>query len=158
MLGADHGTDPATGLAAIRTATLTRSPISDGRGPKEVEQSVSVLDSAGEAQTGAGSLESQWRSCPSSGVAQGSGEDHWTFDFDAVQNRGDTVSVSMAASNVESGGRVCQTAIGISANVVVEACACLWADSPIGATRADATLAGNNAEQLVAAMLDKVKV
>jgi PknH-like protein len=127
MLGADHGTDPSTGLAATRTETLTRSPISDGRGPREVEQSVSVFGSAGEAETVVTSVESQWRSCGSSGVAQGSGEDHWTFEFSAVQFRGDVVSVSMAASNVESGGRACQTAIGIRANVIVEA----WA-LPVG--------------------------
>jgi PknH-like extracellular domain len=153
-----HGIDPSTGLAATRTETLTRSPISDGRGPREVEQSVSVFGSAGEAETVVTSVESQWRSCGSSGVAQGSGEDHWTFDFSAVQFRGDVVSVSMAAGNVESGGSACQTAIGIRANVVVEAWACLWVDFPIGATAADPTVAGDNAGQLVAAMLDKVKV
>ena len=51
-----------------------------------------------------------------------------------------------------------QTAIGIRANVVVEAWACLWANSPIGRTAADPALAGDNAGQLVDAMLDKVKV
>jgi serine/threonine protein kinase len=158
MLGAYHGTDSATGLAATRTAILTRAPLSDGRGPTELEQSVSVFDSADDAQTLATSVESQWRACNSGGVGQGSGEDHWTFNFGTLQNRGDVVSVSMAASNIESGGRACQTAIGIRANVVVEAWTCLWADSPIGTTAADPTLAGDNSEQLVAAMLDKVKV
>jgi serine/threonine-protein kinase len=144
MLGAYHATDSATGLAAIRTAILTRSPISNGRGPKELEQSVSVFGTADEARTFATTLESQWRACTSGGVAQGSGEDHWTFDFSAVQNRGDVVSVSMAASNVESGGRACQTAIGIRANVVVEAWTCLWADFPIGTTTADPSVAGDH--------------
>jgi hypothetical protein len=64
----------------------------------------------------------------------------------------------MAAGNVESGGRACQTAMGIRANVVVQAWACLRADSPIGTTTADRSLAGDNADQIVAVMLDKVKV
>lgn len=64
----------------------------------------------------------------------------------------------MAAANIESGGRACQTAIGVRANAVVEAWTCLWADFPIGATRGDPSVAGHHAEQLVAAMLDKVKV
>jgi hypothetical protein len=34
----------------------------------------------------------------------------------------------------------------------------LWADFPIGTTAADPSVAGEHAEQLVAAMLDNVKV
>ncbi len=158
MLGADHGSDTSTGLAAMRSQILTRSPISNGEGPKEVEQSVSVFGSGDEAKAVVTAVESQWRSCASNRVVQGSGEDIWTFDFSAVQFRGDVVTVSMAAPQVESGGRACQTAIGLRANVVVEAWTCLWADFPIGTTRGDPSVAGHHAEQLVAAMLDKVKV
>jgi serine/threonine-protein kinase len=102
-------------------------------------------------------VDSQWRSCASNGVVQGSGEDKWTFDFSAVHFRGDVVTVSMAAPQIESGGRACQTATGLRANVVVEAWTCLWADFPIGATKGDPSVAGHYAEQLIAAMLDKVK-
>jgi hypothetical protein len=48
---------------------------------------------------------------------------------------GDVVTVSMAAPHTESGGRACQTTIGLRANVVVGAWTCLWADYPIGTTR-----------------------
>jgi hypothetical protein len=158
MLGADHGSDTSTGLVAMRSQILTRSPISNGEGPKEVEQSVFVFGSGDQAKTAVTAVESQWRPCASNGVVQGSGEDKWTFHFSAVQFHGDVVTVSMAAANIESGGRACQTAIGIRANVVVEAWTCLWADFPIGTTTADPSVAGHHAQQLVAAMLDKVKV
>jgi hypothetical protein len=141
----------------MRSQILTRSPISNGEGPKEVEQSVSVFSSGDEAKAAVTPLESQWRPCASNGVVQGSGEDKWTFDFSPVQFRGDVVTVSMAAPQIESGGRACQTAIGVRANVVAEAWACLWVDFPIGATRGDASVAGHYAEQLIAAMLDKVR-
>ena len=113
MLGADQGSDPSTGLVAMRSQTLTRSPLSNGRGPALVEQSVSVFGSGDEAKAVVTALESQWRSCANSGVTQGSGEDTSTFDFSAVQFRGDVVTVSMAAAQIESGGRACQTAIGV---------------------------------------------
>ena len=142
----------------MRSQILTRSPTSNGEGPKEVEQSVSVFGSEDEAKAVVTAVESQWRSCASNRVVQGSGEDTWTFDFSAVQFRGDVVTVSMAAPQVESGGRACQTAIGLRANVVVEAWTCLWADFPIGTTTGDPGVAGHHAEQLVTAMLDKVKV
>ena len=158
MLGADHGSDPSTGLVAMRSLTLNRPPGSNGRGPTEVEQSISVFGSGGEAQAVVSSVQSQWRSCAKNGVVEGSGEDKWTFDFSAVQFRGDVVTVSMAAPQIESGGRGCQTAIGVRANVVVEAWTCLWADFAIGTTRGDPSVAGDHAEQLVTAMLNKVKV
>jgi PknH-like extracellular domain len=89
---------------------------------------------------------------------QGSGEDTWIYDFSAVQFRGDVVTVSMAAPQIESGGRACQSAIGVRANVVVEAWSCLWAAFPIGTTTGDPSVAGHHAEPLVAVMLDKVKL
>jgi serine/threonine protein kinase len=158
MLGADHGSDPNTGRVAVRSQTLTRSPTSNGAGPKEVEQNASVFGSADEARATVTAVEGQWRSCASQGVVQGSGEDTWHFNFSDVQFRGDVVTVSMAAPQIESGGRACQTAIGLRANVVIEAWTCLWADAPIGATSGDTSLAGDHAEQLVTAMLDRVKV
>ena len=68
------------------------------------------------------------------------------------------VTVSMAAPQIVSGGRACQTAIGLRANVVVEARTCLWADFPIGTTKGDPSIAGHYPEQLIAAMLDKVRI
>jgi hypothetical protein len=70
----------------------------------------------------------------------------------------DVVTVSMAAPHIESGGRACQTAIRLRANVVVGAWTCLWANSPVGTSTADPSMARHYAEQLIAAMLDKVKV
>ncbi|GAC1646144.1 MAG: hypothetical protein NVS4B6_20050 [Mycobacterium sp.] len=102
--------------------------------------------------------QSQWRSCANNGVVEGSGEDTWHFNFSAVQFGGDVVTVSMAAPQVESGGRACQTAIGLRANVVVESWTCLWIDFPIGTTSGDPSMAGHHAERLIAAMLDKVTV
>ena len=142
----------------MRSQILTRAPGSNGRGPSEVEQRVSVLGSGDEAKAVITAVESQWQSCVKNGVVQGSGEDIWQFNFSAVQFGGDVVNVSMAAPQVESGGRACQTAIGIRANVVVEVWTCLWADFPIGTTTGDPSVAGHYGEQLIAAMLDKVKV
>jgi hypothetical protein len=103
-------------------------------------------------------VKSQWQPCTKNEVVQGSGEDRWPCDFSAVQFGGDVVTVSMAAPQIVSGGRACQTAIGPRANVVVEAWTCLWADFPIGTTKGDPSVAGHYAEQLIAAMLDEVKV
>lgn len=160
MLGAEHqwDSDPSIGLEAVRTKAFIRSSTSEGKGPKEVQQLVAVFESADQAQTTVAGAESQWRSCSSSGVTQGSGEDRWTFHFGAVQSRGDLASVSMAAGNIESGGRACQTAIGRRANVVVQAWACLWVNASYGATEPDPTEAGDSAGQLVAAMLENVKL
>jgi PknH-like extracellular domain len=90
----------------------------------------------------------------------GYGEDSWTYNFSDVQFHGDVSSVSMAAgSTAEVGGRACQTAIGLRANVVVETWTCLWANFPyFPATPADPNEAGDYAVQLVTAMLGKVKV
>lgn len=160
MLGAEHqwGTDPNSAPEAVRAKTYLRSPTSEGKGPKEVQQLVAVFSSPDQAQSAMASAVSLWRSCGSSGVTQGSGEDRWTFHFGDVQSRGDVASVSMAAGNIESGGRACQTAIGRRSNVMVQAWACLWVTSdPYGPATLDPNLAGDNAGQLAAAMLDKVK-
>lgn len=158
MLGADHSTAANAGLAAMRSKILTRPPGSSGQGPTEVEQSVSVFATVDQTKSVASATESQWESCANNGVVQGSGEDIWTFNFSTVQTAGDMVTVSMAAPQVESGGRACQSAIGVRANVMVEAWTCLWADYAIGTAKGDPSLAGRYAGQLVVAMLDKVKV
>ena len=54
----------------------------------------------------------------------------------------------MVAAQIVAGGRACQ----------VEAWTCLWVNFPIGTTAADPSVAGDHAEQLVTAMLNKVKV
>ena len=79
----------------------------------------------------------------------------WTFDSSALRFRGDIITVSMAAPQIVAGGRACRSAIGLGANVIVEAWTCLWVDFPIGTARGDPSVAGQNAEELVAAMLDK---
>lgn len=158
MLGAEHGSDPNAGLAAMRSQTLSRAPGSEGQGPTEVEQSVSVFSSGDEARAVVIAAESQWQLCAKNGVIQGSGEDIWHFDFGSVQFRGDMVTVSMAALNQESGNRACQTAIGLRANVVAEAWTCLWPNGyPVSTSNPDPSWAGRYAEHLVATMLDKVE-
>jgi len=64
-----------------------------------------------------------------------------------------------SVNNIAPAGRACQTAIGLRANVVVEAWTCVWANFPyFPATPADPNEAGDYAVQLVTAMLGKVRV
>jgi hypothetical protein len=86
--------------AAIRARDLSRWAARPSLGHRvrmdEGQRSVSVFGSGDEVKAVVTAVESQWRSCASNGVVQGSGEDSCTFDFSAVQFRGDVVTLSMA--------------------------------------------------------------
>jgi hypothetical protein len=50
MFGAEHGSDASTGVVAVRDQKINRSLYSDGRGPSDVEESISLFASPDEAE------------------------------------------------------------------------------------------------------------
>lgn len=153
-------TDGNTGLLAERNGKYSRPSVSEGNGPANVEERVRIFASVDEAKTAFNSSQAQWRSCAGHEVTVGYGESSWTYELADVQFHGDLSSVSMASGgNVTVGDRACQTAIGLRANVVVEAWTCLWVDFPYAPeTPADPNAAGEYAVQVVTAILDRIKI
>lgn len=160
MFNAEHISDENTGIVAERNGKYSRPSVSQGNGPANVEERVLTFASVEAAKIAFNSSQAQWRSCAGHEVTVGYGESSWTYELGDVQFHGDLSSVSMASGgNVTVGDRACQTAIGLRANVVVDAWTCIWADFPYApATPADPNAAGDYAVQVVTSILDRIKI
>jgi serine/threonine-protein kinase len=129
--------------------------------PYYVEETAAVFPSATQAQQILKSSGAQWHTCGSSEVGVTLGyENGRGFRLGDVEHDGDVIAVSMASWGGLNGLHACQQALGVRANVVVEARTCEepsipnfnWQE-PVNPAWASPT-----ATPLVNAMLNKVKI
>ena len=93
--------------------------------PYYVEQSAAVFSSAEQAQHLLKSSQSQWDTCSSSEVDVTLGfENGRSFKLGDVKHEGDLITIRMASWGGLNGLHACQQALGVRANVVVEARTC----------------------------------
>lgn len=130
--------------------------------PYWVEQTAAVFPSAQQAQQVLKSSQDQWDTCSGGEVDVTLGyENGRGFKLGRVQRDGDLISISMASASGLTGLHACQQALGIRANVVVEARTCeeptvpnfTWENPVVSPAWASPTAA-----PIANAMLDKVKV
>jgi serine/threonine protein kinase, bacterial len=128
--------------------------------PYWIEETAAVFSSAEQAQSFLKTSLAQWNTCSSTEVQVTLGfENGRTFKLGSVKHEGDVITVSMASWGGLNGLHACQQALGVRANVVVEARTCEepsvpnfnWQD-PVNPAWASPTAA-----PLASAMLNKVK-
>lgn len=126
-----------------------------------LEQTAVVVSSTEQAQKLLKSAQSQWDTCSSSQVDVTLGfENGRSFKLGDVKHEGDLITIRMASWDGLTGLHACQQALGVRANVIVEARTCEdpsvpnfnWQD-PLNPAWASPTAA-----PVANAMLDKVKV
>jgi serine/threonine protein kinase len=147
---------------AIRDQTL--KPDSYSGSGNTVQQTVVVYHSADLAQAVVAAESTHWATCAASDVVLSTGESGYGWNMSSVDHSNQMLSLQMYGASNESGSSfACQQALGARDNVVVSARTCLdsAADntaSPEQFLHLSPTLAGNYGRQVVAAMLDKVRV
>jgi hypothetical protein len=171
IFGAEQQVYANTGYEAIRDQTLgkTTSDIDD-----LVEQTVAVFSTPEQAQVVLASSTAQWRKCasghpdpdprypaaaqPKYSIDQDAGyEKGWGWYLTSVVVGDDLITMRMTAvSNLQGNAPACQLALGVRDNVVVKAKTCR--DTRTNPSRPDPSLAGDYAERLATAMLDRVQV
>ena len=175
IFGADQRVYADTGYEAIRDRTLgnTVSDIDD-----LVEQTAVVFSTADQAQAVLTSSTAQWRQCagghpapdprypagspaaapPEYSIGQDAGyERGWGWYLTNVVVGDGLITLRMSAvDNLNGNAPACQLALGVRDNVVVKAKTCV--DTRTGPSRPDPSLAGDYAERLTTAMLDRVQV
>jgi serine/threonine-protein kinase len=168
IFGAEHSVYDGTGFEEIRDQTLDPSSYTVGN---EVEQTAVVFPSADDAQNLLAAQTKQWQTCvslPSSvpgtpglqmGQKHGEGGLAWTLAN--VVTGANLITVKMAGYDNEAGShQACQQVLGVRVNVVIKTKACqemieTTTNNPIFT---DTSAAGNYAERIANAMLEKVRV
>jgi hypothetical protein len=153
--GAEHHVYQDTGFLQMRNQTLYPRPYTEtdanyvGR-PWHGQQTVVVFSTEKQARSVLISSEGKWRSCASEPVMEKGYEFTVAWELSSIQLRDNVLTVSMADPLPVPGPNAgaCQHALGMRANVLVEAVTCT----------ADTSVAGNGAERIVFAILDKVNV
>ena len=168
IFGADHSVYSGTGFDEIRDQTLDPSSYTVGN---QVEQTAVVFPSAQEAQAVLTVQTKQWQICadlPSSvpgtpglqmGQRHGEGGLAWTLAN--VVTGDNLITVKMAGYDNEAGShQACQQALGVRANVVVKTKACreMIQTTTTNPIFTNTSAAGDYAERMANAMLEKVKV
>ena len=171
IFGAEQQVYADTGYEAIRDQTLgkTTSDVDD-----LVEQTVVVFSTAEQAQAVLASSTAQWRECasgqpvpgprfpvasqPEYSIHQDAGyEKAWGWHLTNVVVGDNLITLRMSAvDNLNGNAPACQLALGVRDNVVTKAKTC-W-DTRTNPSRPDPSLAGNYADRLTTAMLDRVQV
>lgn len=144
-----------TGFVQMRNQHLyprpyTESQVIDSGGPWEGQQTVVVFPTEAQAQSVLTSSEDRWRSCASESVMEKGYEFTVPWALRNIQLRGDVLTVSLVDPSPVPGPNAgaCQHALGVRLNVLAEAVTCT----------AHTAVAGNGAERIVFAILDKVHV
>lgn len=162
IFGAEQQVYGDTGYQALRDQLLgkTVSDIDD-----LVEQTVVVFPTAQQAHAVLSSSTIQWQECASghpleypsdASISHDAGyERGWSWTLTDVAVGVDRITTRMTAvSNLNGNAPACQMALGVRVNVVVKTKTC-W-DTGTNPYEPDPALAGDFADRLAAAMLDRV--
>lgn len=171
IFGAEQRVYADSGYQAIRDQTFGKDKSNiDGL----VEQTAVVFPTAAQAQARLSASTAQWRKCanghpdpdprypaatqPEYSIGQDAGyEKGWGWYLDSVDVGDDMITLRMSAvDNLNGNAPACQLALGVRANVMVKTKTCL--ETNTGPNRPPASLAGNYAQRLATAMLDKIEV
>ena len=157
---AEHQVYADTGFEAMRDQTFGPEPYvydPSQTAPTDIQQTVVVFPSAEQAQAVLAASQKQWQSCSRSEVIRKYQEASPHWNLGRVELNNDILTVAMAKQSAEGGAGACQQVLGVRENVVVSTRTCLAPDVPYYLTPSP-DLAGDAAERLAAAMLDKVKI
>jgi hypothetical protein len=128
--------------------------------PYRAEQTAAVFPSAEQAQQVFKASQSQWNTCSNTEVDVTLGyENGRGFRLGDVKREGDLITISMASQDGLTGLHACQQALGVRANVVVEARTCEQPSVTINwQVPANPAWASPSAAPLADAMLNNVKI
>jgi serine/threonine-protein kinase len=152
VYGAEQLVYRDTGFLQMRNQNLyprpyTESDVIDSGQPWMGQQTVVVFPTEVQAHSVLTSSDDRWRSCASEPVMDKGYEFTAPWELRGVQLRGDVLTVSLVDPSVGGpNAGACQHAMGVRLNVLAEAVTCT----------AHTSAAGNGAERIVLAILDKV--